>query len=98
MLKRVRDCGMNFEWHLFQFTARDCLLLAKAVKACHTLKVLHLHRSGIDDEKVRVLISHILDHPSLLTLGWRKVVAGRNGREHSNTIHGFETNRSGTRK
>ncbi|XP_067019659.1 dynein regulatory complex subunit 5-like isoform X3 [Acropora muricata] len=42
---------MNFEWHLFQFTARDCLLLAKAVKACHTLKVLHLHRSGIDDEK-----------------------------------------------
>ena len=26
---RVRDCGMNFEWNLFQFTARDCLLLAK---------------------------------------------------------------------
>ena len=25
----VRDCGMNFEWNLFQFTARDCLLLAK---------------------------------------------------------------------
>ncbi|CAH3132016.1 unnamed protein product [Pocillopora meandrina] len=64
----VRDCGMNFEWNLFQFTARDCLLLAKAVKACHTLKVFHLHRSGVDDEKVRVLISHVLDHPSLLTL------------------------------
>ncbi|KAL9958304.1 hypothetical protein ACROYT_G035304 [Oculina patagonica] len=64
----VRDCGMNFEWNLFQFTARDCLLLAKAVKACHTLKVFHLHRSGVDDEKVRVLISHILDHPSLTTL------------------------------
>lgn len=64
----VRDCGMNFEWNLFQFTARDCLLLAKAIKACHTLKVFHLHRSGVDDEKVRVLISHVLDHPSLLTL------------------------------
>lgn len=44
-------------------------LLYQAVKACHTLKVFHLHRSGVDDEKVRVLISHVLDHPSLLTLG-----------------------------
>ena len=26
---RVRDCGMNFEWNLFQFTSRDCLLLSK---------------------------------------------------------------------
>lgn len=42
---------------------------SQAVKACHTLKVFHLHRSGVDDEKVRVLISHVLDHPSLLTLG-----------------------------
>ncbi|XP_001635891.2 dynein regulatory complex subunit 5 [Nematostella vectensis] len=64
----VRDCGMNFEWNLFQFTTRDCLLLAKAVKACHTLKVFHLHRSQVDDEKVRVLVSHLLDHPSLITL------------------------------
>ena len=29
LTNRVRDCGMNFEWNLFQFTARDCLLLAK---------------------------------------------------------------------
>lgn len=42
---------------------------SQAIKACHTLKVFHLHRSGVDDEKVRVLISHVLDHPSLLTLG-----------------------------
>ena len=41
---------------------------SQAVKACHTLKVFHLHRSGVDDEKIRVLISHVLDHPSLLTL------------------------------
>ena len=39
------------------------------MKACHTLKVFHLHRSGVDDEKVRVLISNLLNHPSLLTLG-----------------------------
>ena len=29
LLARVRDCGMNFEWNLFEFTSRDCLLLAK---------------------------------------------------------------------
>ncbi len=64
----VRDCGMNFEWNLFQFTARDCLLLAKCITQCKTLKVFRLHRSKVDDDKVRVLISHILDHPGLTEL------------------------------
>ena len=64
----VKDCGMNFEWNLFQFTAKDCLLLAKTIAACNTLKVFRLHRSKVDDDKVRVLISHILDHPSLQEL------------------------------
>ena len=59
----VRDCGMNFEWNLFQFTARDCLLLAKCISGLKHLQVFHLHRSKVDDDKVRVLISHILDHP-----------------------------------
>ncbi len=64
----VRDCGMNFEWNLFQFTARDCLLLAKCLSLCKNLKVFRLHRSKVDDDKVRVLISHILDHPGLTEL------------------------------
>ena len=64
----VKDCGMNFEWNLFQFTSRDCLLLAKAVAACKQLKVFQLHSSNVDDDKCRVLISHILDHPSLVEL------------------------------
>ena len=64
----VKDCGMNFEWTLFQFTARDCLQLAQCVAACKHLKVFRLHRSKVDDDKVRVLISHILDHPSMVEL------------------------------
>lgn len=64
----VRDCGMNFEWSLFQFTSRDCLLLAKAIKSCESLSTFHLHQSKIDDEKGRVLISHLLDHPTLTKL------------------------------
>ena len=64
----VRDCGMNFEWNLFQFTARDCLQLAQCVADCKALKVFRLHRSKVDDDKLRVLISHILDHPGLVEL------------------------------
>ncbi|XP_071962216.1 dynein regulatory complex subunit 5-like [Antedon mediterranea] len=64
----VRDCGMNFEWNLFMFTNRDCLLLSKCIKKCRTLKVFKLHRSKVDDDKTRVLIAHILDHPSLSEL------------------------------
>nr|CAB3266874.1 T-complex-associated testis-expressed protein 1-like [Phallusia mammillata] len=61
----VNDCGMNFEWNLFQFTQRDCLLLAKSIKSCKQLKSICIHQSKVDDAKVRVLISHFLDHPSL---------------------------------
>ncbi|XP_065052349.1 dynein regulatory complex subunit 5-like [Rhopilema esculentum] len=64
----VRDCGMNFEWNLFEFTSRDCLLLAKAIKSCDSLITFQLHQSKVDDEKCRVLISHLLDHPTLKQL------------------------------
>ncbi|XP_078000294.1 dynein regulatory complex subunit 5-like [Glandiceps talaboti] len=75
----VRDCGMNFEWNLFQFTNRDCLLLSKCIKKCNTLKVFKLHRSKVDDDKVRVLISHILDHPSLEELDLEHNMIGDKG-------------------
>jgi len=75
----VRDCGMNFEWSLFQFTARDCLQLSQCVAACKTLKVFKLHRSKVDDDKVRVLISHILDHPGLIELDLSHNVMGDRG-------------------
>ncbi|XP_027694185.1 dynein regulatory complex subunit 5 [Vombatus ursinus] len=64
----VKDCGMNFEWNLFLFTTRDCLSLASTIKACHTLKVFKLTRSKVDDEKARVLIRSLMDHPALLEL------------------------------
>lgn len=35
----VKDCGMNFEWNLFNFTYQDCWNLAVALKKCHNLKV-----------------------------------------------------------
>uniref|UniRef100_A0A8C3PIW1 Uncharacterized protein n=1 Tax=Calidris pygmaea TaxID=425635 RepID=A0A8C3PIW1_9CHAR len=34
----VKDCGMNFEWNLFNFSYQDCCNLAAAVKMCRNLK------------------------------------------------------------
>ena len=60
---------MNFAWSLFEFTMVDCQLLAKALKATPTLKVLRLTQSKATDERGRLLVAHLLDHPSLHTLG-----------------------------
>lgn len=43
----VRDCGMNFDWSLFQFTTRDCRLLSQCVATCRTLRSLTLQRSKV---------------------------------------------------
>ena len=62
----VKNCGMNFDWNMFEFTKKDCQLLAKCVQQCKTLRVLHIHRSKIDDLKIRMLIRDgLLDHPTL---------------------------------
>nr|XP_028580205.1 dynein regulatory complex subunit 5 [Podarcis muralis]XP_028580206.1 dynein regulatory complex subunit 5 [Podarcis muralis]XP_028580207.1 dynein regulatory complex subunit 5 [Podarcis muralis] len=77
----VKDCGMNFEWNLFEFTYRDCCSLANAVKKCPTLKVFKLSRSKVDDEKSRVLIHELLDHPSLTELNLsHNLIADRGAR------------------
>lgn len=39
LVYRVKQCGMNFEWEMFEMTDRDCESFAKALKSCTTLKV-----------------------------------------------------------
>ena len=60
---------MNFQWILFEFTAADCQLLGKALQATPTLEVFRLRESKVSNERGRVLVAHLLDHPSLQTLG-----------------------------
>ncbi|CAF0840849.1 unnamed protein product [Rotaria sp. Silwood1] len=65
----VKGCGMNFDWNMFEFTKKDCQILAKCVQQCKTLRVLHLHRSKVDDLRIRMLIRDgLLDHPTLVEL------------------------------
>ena len=60
---------MNFQWNLFEFTSTDCQLLGKALQATPTLQVFRLREAKVNNERGRMLISHLLDHPSLRTLG-----------------------------
>ncbi|XP_041721707.1 dynein regulatory complex subunit 5 [Coregonus clupeaformis] len=76
---RVKGCGMNFEWNLFEFTFRDCESLAKALKSCKTLRVLRIHQSKVDDEKCRQLVNNLLDHPSLRELNLSHNLIGDRG-------------------
>lgn len=39
LVYRIKQCGMNFEWSMFQITDKDCRSLAMAVKSCKRLKV-----------------------------------------------------------
>ncbi|XP_009958454.1 PREDICTED: T-complex-associated testis-expressed protein 1 [Leptosomus discolor] len=64
----VKNCGMNFEWNLFNFTHQDCCNLAVAVKMCPNLKVFKLTQSKVDDEKTGLLVRNLLDHPCLVEL------------------------------
>ncbi|XP_040499355.1 dynein regulatory complex subunit 5 [Ursus maritimus] len=75
----VKDCGMNFEWNLFLFTYRDCHSLAATIKACHTLKIFRLTRSKVDDDKARILIRSLLDHPALEELDLSHNLIGDRG-------------------
>ena len=85
----VRDCGMNFEWQLFDFTKRDCQMLSKCVSNCKTLTVLHLNWSKIDDDKIRLFISQILDHPSLIELNLEhNLISDRGSRASGKLING----------
>ncbi|KAK7907627.1 hypothetical protein WMY93_016239 [Mugilogobius chulae] len=68
LMYRVKQCGMNYQKEMFEMTQRDCETLAQAVKSCKTLKVLHLSLSNINDTQCRLLVKHLLDHPSLTEL------------------------------
>ncbi|KAG7222746.1 hypothetical protein INR49_026356 [Caranx melampygus] len=79
LVYRVKKCGMNFEWKMFEMTDRDCETLAKALKSCKTLKILRLSESHIEDDKCRHLVKYLLDHPSLRELDLSHNMIGDRG-------------------
>lgn len=58
LVYRVKHCGMNFEWKMFEMTNRDCESLAKALKSCKTLKVNTDSCSLVDE--IQYFVAHIV--------------------------------------
>uniref|UniRef100_A0A665WK35 T-complex-associated-testis-expressed 1 n=1 Tax=Echeneis naucrates TaxID=173247 RepID=A0A665WK35_ECHNA len=79
LVYRVKQCGMNFDWKMFEMTDRDCESLSKALKSCKTLKCLRLCESNIEDQKCRLLVRYLLDHPSLRELDFSHNLIGDRG-------------------
>jgi len=50
----VSDCGMNFEWKMFEFTKKDCRLLATALAKCSRLRVFRINSSKVSPVHVVV--------------------------------------------
>ncbi|KAI3385928.1 hypothetical protein SNEBB_005797 [Seison nebaliae] len=53
----VKNCGMNFEWNLFNFTKLDCSWLSKCLARTTHITVLRLENCRIDCDRSRVLIA-----------------------------------------
>lgn len=68
-LYSVENCGMNFEWGLFQFTMTDCENLVKALKATPALHTLKITSSKMEEKEGRILVKGLLQHPGLSVLG-----------------------------
>lgn len=64
---QVKNCGMNFEWRLFDFTENDCHSLSKGILSLpqNTLSTIILTRSSIKCTLVRTFAAYMLKHKSL---------------------------------
>jgi len=66
---QVKNCGMNFEWRLFEFTETDCHSLSKGILALkNTLSSITLTRSSLKDNLCRTFCAYMLKHNNLTNL------------------------------
>jgi len=66
---QVKNCGMNFEWRLFDFTENDCTRLAKGILAAkQKLTRIGLTKSYLRDDLTRTFCAHMLKHENLTEL------------------------------
>ncbi|KAJ3190767.1 T-complex-associated testis-expressed protein 1 [Irineochytrium annulatum] len=61
----VLDCGINFNWNVFGMTINDCAALCNSLKHNNVLRSLTIQMSGVDDDRIRLLASALLDNKTL---------------------------------
>ena len=84
----MKHVGMDYDKSLFGMKLSDCRSLAKAIERAETLICLNLSGNLLDDDKVRMVASGMVDNLSVVHLdlaGACMVPAARRRR----TAHGF---------
>ena len=68
----MRNVGMDYDRSLFGMKLSDCRLMAKALESSETLTHLDLSNNLLDDDKVRMVCSGLVDNISVIHLDLSK--------------------------
>ena len=64
----LRNAGMNYDRAMFGMKLPDCRSLAKTLEKCETLVTLSLAGNLLEDDKVRMIASGLVDNHSVTDL------------------------------
>lgn len=77
---QVKNCGMNFEWGLFDFTENDCTKLAKGILASkNNLRKIALTKSSLKCDLTRTFCAYMLKNDTLRELDLSRNEIGDRG-------------------
>ncbi len=83
----MRNVGMDYDRSLFGMKLSDCRLMAKALESSETLTHLDLSNNLLDDDKVRMVCSGLVDNISVIHLDLSKnKIADRGARAISKLL------------
>lgn len=84
----MRHVGMDFDLALFGMKLSDCRSLARCLEYCETLVSLDLSNNFLDDDKIRMLASGLINNLSVVDINLSdNQVADRGVRAFAKLLH-----------
>jgi hypothetical protein len=75
----VRECGMDFAWILFKFSAMDYINIGMGLNSAKCIKTFRIHRSTLDDTLVTILLQHLVKYTTITRVDFSHCSTGDNG-------------------
>jgi hypothetical protein len=84
----MHDVGMDYDRSLFGMKLSDCRSLARCMEYCETLVSMDLSNNLIDDDKLRMLASGLVNNLSIVDINLsNNKVADRGVRTFAKLLH-----------